>query len=163
MTTSTARKPFHKRNPETGELQFFDKGDEVPEAIAAIVSDDAVSNRPASSTTGGDLDPSQFDSEAYDAAVSAGVAEQLEDRVNAAVQEQRDREAAQVDALADADEPFDPTADKVKASDVKDYLEGLDRDTVSGSREYDRVVQAERDGENRSTAFPKDDGDASTS
>ena len=48
--------------------------------------------------------------------------------------------------------PFDPADGSAKR--VHDYLQGLDRATPEGQAEYDRVVAAEQNGQNRSTAFP---------
>lgn len=47
---------------------------------------------------------------------------------------------------------FDPSA--VSAKEVNTYLTGLDTSTDAGQAEYDRVVQLETDGQNRSTAVP---------
>lgn len=47
---------------------------------------------------------------------------------------------------------FDPNEAGAKA--VAEYLNGLDTATPEGQAEYDRVVDAERAGQNRSTAIP---------
>jgi hypothetical protein len=47
---------------------------------------------------------------------------------------------------------FDPADGSAKR--VHDYLTGLDRATPEGQAEYDRVVAAEQNGQNRTTAFP---------
>lgn len=47
---------------------------------------------------------------------------------------------------------FDPADGSAKR--VHDYLTGLDRATPDGQAEYDRVVAAEQNGQNRTTAFP---------
>lgn len=48
--------------------------------------------------------------------------------------------------------PFDPADGSAKR--VHDYLTGLDRATPDGAAEYDRVVAAEKNGQDRSTAIP---------
>lgn len=49
-------------------------------------------------------------------------------------------------------EPFDPADGSAKR--VHDYLTGIDRATPEGQAEYDRVVAAEQNGQNRTTAIP---------
>lgn len=58
----------------------------------------------------------------------------------------------QVEAAKQEDTPFNP--DDRKATEVSAYLVGLDTSTPEGQAEYDRVVTAEKAGQNRSTAFP---------
>lgn len=62
---------------------------------------------------------------------------------DAEVQEKREQQ----DGL-----PFDPSDGSAKR--VHDYLTGLDRATPEGQAEFDRVVAAEQNGQNRSSAFP---------
>lgn len=147
---------------------FYDPDDdeksEVPDEVAAKVSASLVDSQP-------EVDVSAFDGEAFDLAVEAKVAvreqelaQEHQDAVKAAVDEaltaQREREAEAYEtyvASVAAGDGFDPT--KVKAVDVKAYLEGIDRDTAAGAAEYAYVVKAEQDGENRTTAFPADSSD----
>jgi hypothetical protein len=128
---------------------FYGKGDPVPDEVAQSVGDHVLTEAPDRSEDG-----SQFDGEAFDKAVEAKVQDQLDETYEKGAADQRAREQASYDALSSQEDEFDPSADGVKASDVKAYLEGLDTDTVSGQAEYDRVVQAEQDGANRSTALP---------
>lgn len=62
-----------------------------------------------------------------------------------------DAEVAEAKQQQDA-APFDPADGSAKR--VHDYLLELDRATPEGQAEYDRVVAAEQNGQNRTTAFP---------
>lgn len=160
---SRAAQTFHVWDEDEARTRVFEgpndsndnKGDEVPDRLARKVGAHVL-DKPPAAADGDDVDTSAFDGEAFDAAVEAKAQELADQRAEEAVADYKQREQAAYDAATEGD-PFDPSADGVKAADVKSYLEGLDRDTVAGSAEYDRVVQAETDGENRSTAFPKTD------
>lgn len=148
---ATATQTFHVTDPVTRERLLFEDGDPVPDHIAAIVGDHVVSDRPEGQAQGGE---SPFDGEAFDAAVKAAVEAEVAVEVQKAVEAYKEREQAAYDALAEQDEPFDPAADGVTAPKVKEYLESLDQGTVNGSAEYDRVVELEKAGPNRSSAIP---------
>lgn len=153
-STITATKAFHAFNSKTAQNVSFAPGDEVPEHIAATVGSHVVTS--GARTEGGNDNAgpqsgTPFDGEAFDAAVQAKVDEVLEERVTAAKTEAATAETAQLDA--DGYGTFDPSAQGVKAADVKGYLEGLNRETVAGQREFARVTDAEKSGENRSTAL----------
>jgi len=128
---------------------FFDVGDDVPDEIARTVGAHVLDQPVAG---GDDSDGPTFDGDAFDAAVEAKADEVVEAKVAEAVEAYKAREQAAYDHLAGQDEPFDPTA--AKAPEVKSYLESLDRDTVNGQAEYDRVVELEENGQNRSSAIP---------
>jgi hypothetical protein len=142
---------FHARGDSTG-YTFYAAGDDVPDDVAKRVNPDLLDEAPEQE----DVDTSAFSGEAFDAAVEQATQGQLEDAVNAALEVYREREQAAYDALADQDEPFDPSVDGVNAGHVKAYLEGLDRGTVNGQAEFDRVVELENgeDGKKRSSAIP---------
>ena len=142
-----ATRAFHAYDSETAQTVVFEVGDDVPDHIAATVGDHVVDNKPEDDSTG----DTPFDGEAFDAAVAAKVEEQREELLQQARDEAQAAETAQLDAEGYG--TFDPSADGVGAADVKSYLEGLDRETVAGRREFDRVTQAERDGANRKTAL----------
>jgi hypothetical protein len=50
------------------------------------------------------------------------------------------------------DQRFDPS--KNSAKDVASHLASLDTATPEGQAEYDRIVAAEKAGQNRATAYP---------
>lgn len=145
---------FHVYDDQAAQSVVFNEGDDVPDHIARKVGAHLLDEKPedegSSAETG-----TGFDGEAFDAAVEAKVAEVLEERVTAAKTEASAAETAAYDAEGYG--TFDPAGEGVKAADVKAYLTGLDRDTVAGSREFDRVTAAEKsahnDGEGRSTAL----------
>jgi hypothetical protein len=145
-----ATQAFMEWDDETGRAIAFEPGDPVPDYIAARVGDHVVDQKPDPQT---DPDATAFDGEAFDAAVDAKVAVELEQAREEAAAEQREREQAAVDAL-DPEDPYDPS--EHSAAEVKEYLSGLDTDTVAGQAEYDRVVAAEQAGKNRSTAIPEE-------
>lgn len=147
--TAKATKAFHAYDSENAQTVTFEVGDEVPDHIAATVGAHVVSGKPDVVTSETGENP--FDGDAFDAAVETKVAEVLEERVAAAKTEAAAAETAQLDA--DGYGTFDPSGEGVKAKDVKDYLTALDRNTVAGSREFDRVTEAEKAGENRSSAL----------
>lgn len=65
------------------------------------------------------------------------------------VVDETELEAAREEQSAAAFDPADGSAKR-----VHDYLQGIDRATPEGQAEYDRVVAAEQNGQNRTTAFP---------
>jgi hypothetical protein len=160
-----AAQTFHVTDPETGRPVVYrgpgkgrEEGDDVPLSVAARVGDHVLAwgddeERPAKSTAS---EGTEFDGEAFDQAVAAKVASEVDvkvaEAVEQAVADTREAEKAAFKALIDAEDEFDP--DAVNADEVKTYLEGLDRDTAAGCFEYDRVFDAEKAGKNRSTAFP---------
>lgn len=75
----------------------------------------------------------------------------LEEAYQRGVTETREVESAAYDVEGYGE--FDPSAEGVNAQAVHDYLSGLNRDTVGGRREFDRVTAAEVAGKNRSTAL----------
>lgn len=148
-----ATKAFHHWDADQARTVSFEPGDTVPDAIARVVGAHVIDKRPEGSDE--QVDTSAFEGEAFDAAVEAKVAAQLEVARQDATEQARAAEDAAYGAEGYGE--FDPTAEGVKAKDVHDYLAGLNRDTAAGTREYDRVVAAEEAGENRSTAIPKQD------
>lgn len=146
-----ATRSFHAYDSELAQSVTYEPGDPVPDHVAATVGAHVLDEKPEGvqpTSTGAD---SAFDGEAFDAAVAAKVDEVLEDRVTAAKTEAAAAETAAYEA--DGYGTFDPSADGVKADKVKSYLTGLDRNTVAGSREFDRVTAAEVAGANRSSAL----------
>lgn len=135
--------------------KFYDVDSDVPDEVASKLGPSIVDDPPEVDTSGFDGD------EAFEAAVEARVQAageaSVSEAVEKAVTEQIERERAAVDALAAADEPYDPSA--YKADEVHGYLSGLDTDTVAGADEYDRVVEAEQAGDNRKTAIPAPSSD----
>lgn len=150
-----ATQTFHAWDSETATTRVFEEGDPVPDHVARTVGAHVL-DKPVDADVDEELVARYEGSEGFEEAVDARAEQVATDRVNDALAAQREREQAAYDAVTSAEEPFDPTADGVKAADVKAYLEGLDRDTVAGSAEYDRVVEAEQNGENRKSAFPAD-------
>jgi hypothetical protein len=148
-----AKLAFHKFNPETARVESYSPGDKVPDVVARTVGAHVLTGSVGDDGDDGDQE-TPFDGEAFDAAVEAKAAELSQEAADKAVADYREREQAAYDAVTSAETEFDPSADGVKAEDVKAYLEGLDRDTVAGSAEYDRVVQAETEGANRKSAIP---------
>lgn len=136
---------------------FYEDGADVPDEVAAQVSSTVVDSQPEVDTSAYDGDEA-FEA-AVDARVEAALAAAGSEAVENAVSEAREREQAAFDALVDGETEYDPSGDGVTAKDVHDYLSGLDRDTVAGSYEYDRVVAAEQAGDNRSTAIPAEPSD----
>lgn len=155
--SAKATKAFHWPDPVNG--GFYDKGDPVPDEVAAQVDRSLVSGYEPAEDGGDPVTVDSIEAKAREL-IEAGdylASSEVQDKVDEAVQAYRDREQAAYDALADTDTPFDPSGDGVKATDVKSYLEGLDTGTVNGQAEYERVVELEREGANRSSAIPTAD------
>lgn len=150
-----AKQAFHWPDPVNP--AFFDEGDPVPDEIAEQVGDHLVDRRRASSGGSGSGATADDIQEALRALLESGEyvsATEVQQQVDEAVEAAKAREQAAYDALADQEEPFDPSGDGQTAAKVKEYLQGLDVETVNGRAEYERVVELEREGQNRSTAIP---------
>ena len=145
---------FYAYDEDQGRVVEFAPDDDVPDHVAALVGDHVLSEPFDRSGYGsGDEDNgSAFDGEAFDKAVEAKVAEVVEEREKAAVEAYRERESAA--RGADGYGTFDPSGEGVGAQAVHDYLSGLDQETYAGATEWERVVEAEKAGKNRSTAIP---------
>lgn len=150
-----AAQAFYAYDEDKGQTVLFNVDDDVPDHVAALVGDHVLSEPFDRSGYGSDdagEGGSAFDGEAFDQAVAAKVAEVVEEREKAAVTAYQERETAA--RGADGYGTFDPAADGVNAKAVNDYLSGLDQDTYAGASEYERVVELEKAGPNRSTAIP---------
>jgi hypothetical protein len=154
MAKATAS--FVEYDPKLGKSVEYGPGDEVPDHVARNLGAHVL-DKPVQSSGSDDGDAAAaFDGDAFDAAVAAKVDEEL-----AAKQEEwtAARDASETAALdGEGYGTFDPAGDGVNADAVKTYLTGLDRNTVAGRREFDRVVDAEgaREGGPRKSALPSD-------
>ena len=177
-----AAQTFHVTDPQTRrpvvfygpgakvDGEYLELGQEVPLEIALKVGDHVLDwegeERPeVDADEEITVKRSEFD---------AAVAEAVEERVGEAKYSDADLEKARQDgydaALADVaslapepqdgdagsdddpEKPYDPDAHGAK--EVADYLKGLDQSDEKQKAEYDRVVAAEKAGQNRSTAIP---------
>lgn len=150
-----AAQAFYAYDEDKGQTVLFSVDEEVPDHVAALVGDHVLDEPFDRSGYGSDdagEGGSAFDGEAFDQAVAAKVAEVVEERELTAVAAYQERETAAYEAEGYG--TFDPAGEGVTAKAVADYLTGLDVESVAGQREYDRVVELEKAGPNRSTAIP---------
>lgn len=85
----------------------------------------------------------------YEEATEEDLATQLDPTIG----DPRPEDGAGITTVASStSEAYDPS--QHSADDVAKHLASLDTATPTGQAEYDRIVQAEKDGQNRKTALP---------
>lgn len=115
-----ATKPFHARNPENGQHEFYDVGDKVPDVVAATVSAEVVDRKPkveddpdpVVSLTQSELDAQVAERVAREVGDKKYTQDELDQATAAAADEARTTLIAELEQLGgDAPVP-DPAASK---------------------------------------------------